>query len=130
MDDVTLQNGCLYFLPGSHKITRFDNAPIGANMASLFDVYPEFKTIEAVPAQLKAGSAGFHNGLTAHAAGPNMTPQWRRAMTCGYMPDGSTFNGQQNILSAEQVSKLKIGDLLTDESQNPLVWSKKMAVAI
>jgi hypothetical protein len=40
------------------------------------------------------------------------------------MPDGNTFNGTQNILSDEQVSHLKIGDLLNDEAQTPLIYSK------
>jgi ectoine hydroxylase-related dioxygenase (phytanoyl-CoA dioxygenase family) len=35
--------------------------------------------------------------LAAHGAGANMTRGQRRAMTCAYMPDGSTFNGVQNI---------------------------------
>ena len=34
------------------------------------------------------------------------------------------FNGIKNILSAEQVGKLKIGDLLNDNNQNPLIYSK------
>ncbi len=121
LDDATIQNGCLYYLPGSHHISDFKDAVIGQNMASLFDIYPEFKTIEAVPAEMKAGDAGFHNGLTAHGAGPNMTPYPRRAMTCAFMPDGSTFNGQKNILSKEYCAKLKIGDPLQDDEQNPLV---------
>ncbi len=121
LDDATLQNGCLYYLPGSHKIATFENSSIDQNMAGLFEVYPEFKTIEAVPAEMKAGDAGFHNGLTAHGAGTNMTPYPRRAMTCGFMPDGSTFNGQENILSKEYCATLKIGDPLQDDAQNPVV---------
>jgi ectoine hydroxylase-related dioxygenase (phytanoyl-CoA dioxygenase family) len=121
LDDATIQNGCLYYLPGSHKISTFENSSIDQNIAGLFKIYPEFKTIEAVPAEMKAGDAGFHNGLTAHGAGPNMTPYSRRAMTCGYMPDGSTFNGQKNILSKDYHAKLTVGDLLQDNEQNPLV---------
>ncbi len=124
LDDATLQNGCLYYLPGSHKLARFDNVDIGQNMDALFQHYPEFKSLEPVAAVMKAGDAGLHNGLTAHAAGPNMTPRWRRAMTCAYMPEGATFNGLQNILSQEQVAHLKLGDLLNDESQNPLLWPR------
>jgi phytanoyl-CoA hydroxylase len=41
------------------------------------------------------------------------------------MPDGAKFNGIKNILSDDQVSKLKIGDLLNDELQNPLIFSGK-----
>jgi phytanoyl-CoA hydroxylase len=124
LDDVTLQNGCLYFLPGSHKTATFDNVGIGENISDIFRVYPEWATIEAVPAPMKAGSCSFHNGLIAHGAGPNMTPGWRRAMTCGFMPDGSTFNGQQNILSKEQMARLKVGDVLADDEQNPLLYHK------
>lgn len=124
LDDVTLQNGCLYFLPGSHKTATFDNVGIGENIADIFRVYPQWKEIMAVPAQMKAGSCSFHNGLLAHGAGPNMTPGWRRAMTCSFMPDGSTFNGKQNILSAEQFASYQIGDLLDDDIQNPLVYHR------
>ena len=122
LDDATLENGCLYFLPGSHKTATFENVGIGENIGDIFRVYPDWATIEAVPAPMKAGSCSFHNGLLAHAAGPNMTPGWRRAMTCGYMPDGCTFNGKRNILRTEQLARLKIGDLLDDDRQNPLIY--------
>ncbi len=126
LDDATLQNGCLYYLPGSHKLTDYEKkGHFGPNMGALFDEYPEFREIEPIAAEMKAGSAGFHNGLTAHAAGPNMTPYPRRAMTCIYMPDGATYNGIQNVLSDEQLENLKIGDVLNDESQTPLVWSNQ-----
>lgn len=128
LDDATIQNGCMYYLPGTHKLTDYEKkGHFGPNMGALFDEYPEFKEIEPVAAEMKAGSAGFHNGLTAHAAGPNMTPYPRRAMTCIYMPEGSTYNGRQNVLSDEQVDSLEIGDVLDDESQTPLVWSNRSA---
>ena len=75
----------------------------------------------AAPAEMKAGSCSFHNGLIAHGAGANMTPGWRRAMTCGFMPDGCTFNGIQNILTDEQFASYEIGDVLDDDRQNPLI---------
>lgn len=49
-------------------------------------------------------------------------------MTCAYMPDGAKFNGIKNILSDEQLAKLKIGDLLNDELQNPLIYSIKKEI--
>ena len=121
LDDATIQNGCMYYLPGSHKLARFDNAPLNENISGLFDIYPEFGSIEPIAAEMKAGDVGFHNGLTAHAAGPNMTPRPRRAMTCAFMPDRAVFNGQQNILSDEYVASLEMDELLQDDDQNPLV---------
>jgi len=124
LDDATYENGCLFFIPGSYHRTTFDNPGIGKNMGAIFATYPEFKNTRAVAAPMKAGSCSFHNGLTIHGAHANMTPGLRRAMTCAYMPDGSTFNGTQNILSDEVVAGLKIGDLLNDNAINPLIYSR------
>jgi ectoine hydroxylase-related dioxygenase (phytanoyl-CoA dioxygenase family) len=124
LDDATLENGCLWFLPGTHKLARDENPGIGPNMNHVFKMYPEWATIDSVASPMKAGDASFHNGWVAHAAGPNMTRGWRRAMTCGYMPDGSTFNGKQNILSKEMFESLKIGDVLDNDAQNPLIYSR------
>ncbi|MEO5683974.1 MAG: phytanoyl-CoA dioxygenase family protein [Chitinophagaceae bacterium] len=122
LDDATFENGCLYFIPGSYHHTSFENPGIGKNMDAVFDFYPQFSRSASKAVPMKAGSCSFHNGLTIHGAGPNMTNGFRRAMTCAYMPDGATFNGIRNILSAEQVAKLKIGDVLNDEDQNPLIY--------
>lgn len=122
LDDATLANGCLWYIPGTHKTARYDNVGIGENIRDLFKVYPEWAALEAVAAPARAGSAVFHNGLVAHGAGANMTPKARRAMTCAYMPDGSTFNGQQNVLTDEYFKSLKIGDVIDDPRQVPLIW--------
>ena len=129
LDDATLSNGCMYFIPGSHKMVdeSFDDknlgGPIGQNIGDLFKIYPQLAKIKSVPAPMKAGSCSFHNGLLAHGAGANMTPSWRRAMTCGFMPDGCTFNGTQNVLPDSYFNSLKIGDTLNNEEQNPLIFS-------
>jgi phytanoyl-CoA hydroxylase len=123
LDDATLQNGCLYFIPGSHKGTNFDKISIGRNMDGIFEVYPQFARTASIAAPMKAGSCSFHNGLTIHGAGPNMTNAWRRAMTCAYMPDGNVFNGQANILPEPYLSSLKPGDPLNNNDQNPLIYA-------
>jgi phytanoyl-CoA hydroxylase len=124
LDDATLENGCLYYMPGSHKAKKYDNVDIGPSIGALFDVYPEWRDVAAAPCPVPAGGALFHNGLTFHGAGANMTPGRRRAMTCAYMPDGCRFNGTANILPPEYLARLKVGDLLDDDDQNPLVYSR------
>jgi len=122
LDDVTLENGCLFFIPGSHKKTTFENAGIGKNMGGIFEIYPEFKQSQPKAAVMKAGSCSFHNGLTIHGAHANMTPGFRRAMTCAYMPDGNVYNGIPNVLPDDYVKTLQVGDLLNDNEQNPLIY--------
>ena len=124
LEDVTLQNGCMYFMPGSNQDTEFIEPGIGANMGDMFNSYPAYGTKEPTPSVIKAGSCSFHNGLTIHAAGVNMTPSTRKAMTCAYMPDGAVFNGKKNVLPDAYFDTLKIGDLLNNEKQNPLIYHK------
>ena len=125
LDDATRENGCMYYLPKTHKMARFENSTIGVNQRDLFKHYPEWQTIQSVCGACPAGSAVFHNGLTAHGAGANMTAGQRRAMTCAYMPDGETFNGASNVLPQRYVETLKVGDVLNNDEHNPLLWSRR-----
>jgi ectoine hydroxylase-related dioxygenase (phytanoyl-CoA dioxygenase family) len=122
LDDATLENGCLFFIPRSYNETGFENKGIGKNMDGIFEVYPQFVNTRAVAAPMKAGSCSFHNGLTIHGANANMTNGFRRAMTCAYMPDGNVFNGNANILPEEYLKTLKLGDRLDNDDQNPLIY--------
>lgn len=62
--------------------------------------------------------------MTAHVAGPNMTPCARRAMTCAYLPEGVVYSGIQNVLSDKYVDKLRVGEVLGNDEELPLVWSE------
>jgi ectoine hydroxylase-related dioxygenase (phytanoyl-CoA dioxygenase family) len=73
---------------------------------------------------MKAGDCSFHNGLTAHAAGPNMTTEDRRAFAIIYMPDGASFNGNRNVLPEALSQSLSIGEPLNDASQNPIIFQR------
>ena len=130
LDNATLENGCLYFIPGSHKQTSFQKITIGRNMDGIFDVYPELKNSKTVAAPMKAGNCSFHNGLTVHGANANMTNGFRRAMTCAYMPDGNIYNGEPNILPENYLDSLKVGDLLNNNDQNPLIYHASATVDI
>ena len=124
LDAATQANGCLWYLPGTHLEASYQSVGIAENFGDIFKTYPQWKKIEAVPASCPAGSAVFHSGLVAHAAGVNATAHPRRAMTCAYMPDGSTFNGQKNVLPDDYFNSLKIGDVLDNNKINRLIWHK------
>jgi phytanoyl-CoA hydroxylase len=124
LDDATYENGCLFFIPKSYHETTFENYGIGKNMGEIFNFYPQFKNSRSAAAPMKAGSCSFHNGLTIHGAHANMTHGFRRAMTCAYMPEGNTFNGEPNILPDSYLKTLAVGDLLNNDEQNPLIYKK------
>ncbi|UJR29386.1 hypothetical protein I4U23_010598 [Adineta vaga] len=90
LDDATLENGCMYFMPQSHKITEhrfnesnktFPEIKIGKNLSDIFTIYPELMKYPTVPVPMKAGSVSFHSGHLIHGAGANMTSGRRAAMT-------------------------------------------------
>lgn len=100
LDDVDEENGCMMFVPKSHKIGNFN--PI--NLADPQDIYDYAKGTgieeqQPVIARMKAGSCTFHNGLTFHYAHPNKTAKPRRALAIIYMPDGTTYNNQRHVVT-------------------------------
>ncbi len=123
LEEVTPMNGCMCFVPGSHRQATYDNVHIDENIGALFGIYPEMTHVDPVPVPMKPGDCSFHNGLCAHGAGANMTRGRRIAMTCAYMPDGSTFNGQQNIMPDNYFNSLSKGDVLDSDELNPVVGS-------
>ena len=129
LDDATVQNGCLYFLPGTHKSSRFD---VGGNLGQagiggLLSQYPEWEGIEPRAAEMKAGDGVFISGMVAHGAGPNVTTRPRRAFALLYMPEDAIFNGKKSALPQEVFERLQAGDVLADDQHLPLVFSQRNA---
>ena len=123
LDDATPHNGCLYFVPGSHK-HRYDDVATDRPMSEIFEQNPVLQEVDPVAAPMKAGSCSFHNGLTVHGAGANMTRSQRRAMTCVFMPDGSTYNGRKNVLPQWYADSLEVGDLIDNNDLVPLIFNR------
>ena len=125
LDDATVENGCLYFVPGSHRRRLATAVDLGPEHGALFAAHPEAAQ-PAVPAPIPAGGCSFHNGHTIHAAGANMTPGRRRAMTIAFMPGDATFNGVQDaqVLGQDYLRTLHAGDRLVNEDLNPLVHGR------
>ena len=123
LDAATPHNGCLYFIPGSHH-DCYDDVSTNRPMSDIFEENPVLQDVDPVAAPMKAGSCSFHNGLTVHGAGANMTRGLRRAMTCAFMPDGATFNGNKNVLPQSYVDGLSVGDLIDNDELVPLIYKR------
>ncbi|MCH8293067.1 phytanoyl-CoA dioxygenase family protein [Candidatus Poribacteria bacterium] len=82
LDDATLENGCMHYIPGSHKLGLVEHEKI-ENTPHL--VPPEFQKDKAVAAPVRAGGCVFHHALSLHMSPPNQTKLWRRAFVCHYV---------------------------------------------
>jgi hypothetical protein len=87
IDDATVENGCLWVIPGSHRNgylfpTKAHGEPHeydNADMAHGFDLS------QAVPVEVKAGSVVFFNGYLLHKSLKNRSQIYRRALVSHYM---------------------------------------------
>ncbi|MDE2706127.1 MAG: phytanoyl-CoA dioxygenase family protein, partial [Gemmatimonadota bacterium] len=102
VDDVTADNGCLHFVPGSHQYERLEPIKLGVAGESIVGKMKEqgYDVPEPVTMDMQAGGVTFHHGCTFHYAGPNQTAAPRRAFAIIYMPDYTTFTGTHDAAGA------------------------------
>lgn len=94
VDESTVENGCLKFLPGSHQARRLyahhTNASKGLSLPLELDS-DEFDESEAVDIELEAGQISLHDVFLIHSSEPNRSNLPRRGLTLRYMPTSSVY---------------------------------------
>lgn len=98
VNDVTLEQGPLTFLPGSHHlgplgaVSQLDDSEL--DIAKLLTGREAALLAKPVTTPLKAGDASVHDGLTLHCASRNVTDRERRAWTISYIPNDVLYDGK------------------------------------
>lgn len=94
LQEATLDNGCLWFMPGSHEWDVLPHQSIGgdARIHGLEMVDPSV-LVDPVACPLPAGGITIHRNRTAHYAGPNTSPIPRRALILGAGLPNKPFPG-------------------------------------
>lgn len=81
LQEATVENGCLWFMPGSHEWEVLEHRPIGGDIRihglEITDLTP-IRNPVACP--LSAGAITIHRNRTAHYAGRNVSATPRRAL--------------------------------------------------
>lgn len=77
---ATVENGCMRYVPGSHKVGVLPHQPLGGDArVHALQCIGDFDADSAVYCPLQPGDAVIHAGRTLHSAGPNMTANPRLA---------------------------------------------------
>ena len=85
LDDTDVDNGCLWFVPGSHKGDVLAHRHLGDDPAvHILEFANDVDVSAAVPVPLRAGGTSFHHPRTIHGARPNSTDRRRRAWANEY----------------------------------------------
>jgi hypothetical protein len=83
LQPATFENGCMRFIPGSHRWPVLAHELIAAESHGL-------RVSESLPeapdtnCELRASGATIHDGRTLHSAGPNLSGEPRRALVFGF----------------------------------------------
>lgn len=87
IDDATVENGCLWVIPGSHR-TGYLYPQKDHDNTEEFDFAPEsygFDATKEVPVVVKAGTVVFFNGYLLHRSAKNRSDIYRRVLVNHYM---------------------------------------------
>jgi len=98
LDDASKENGCLYFVPGSHKWGLLPITGLTGDMDAVTEVLnAEQRTVfeEKVANELPRGYASFHHPLTMHGSYANYSERPRRAIVLNAM-DHRTMGNTAN----------------------------------
>jgi ectoine hydroxylase-related dioxygenase (phytanoyl-CoA dioxygenase family) len=121
--DATLENGCMGFVPGSHRfgVRAFANIFTGSG----FDL-EHGEEARGVPPRwtpVKAGEVSFHHGLTIHVAVPNRSRATRRVHTMIYFADGTSRKQSRQPHPSVDRAGIAPGALVQSDV-TPIAWPR------
>jgi ectoine hydroxylase-related dioxygenase (phytanoyl-CoA dioxygenase family) len=101
LDDATIENGCLHYIPGSHKWGFLNKPVLTGEMEGLkafLDEDQQEKLKNSVPIEMKKGYATFHHPLLVHGSFENKSAKPRRAFVINVFADGTYSDSDDPLL--------------------------------
>lgn len=122
LDDADTENGCLNYVPGSHRWGLLNRLELGGEMDAIFEQLTDEQRsqIKPVPMILKKGHACFHHPLMLHGSFENKSTRSRRAMVLNVFADGTKSNTDDVMLRGTDI-KVQKGKAL-DNRFFPLLY--------
>ncbi len=125
LDDATVENGCLWVIPGSHRPGII--YPEKAIDDDRFDCTGEayrfpYRDEDAVPVEMSAGSAIIFNGYLLHRSLPNrLEGSLRRSVANHYM-SASSLLPWRKPLEGEHMAIVDDRDVVLVAGEDPYAW--------
>ena len=101
LDDSTRENGCVHYVPGSHRWDLLPITGLAGDMDAIRGVlddrqWQQFQ--QPVAVELKKGEASFHHPLLVHGSFENRTDRPRRATVINVFRDGVVSASDEPLL--------------------------------
>ncbi len=100
LDDATRENGCLQYIPGSHRWGLLDRPALAGDMNGLMEFLTDEQkaAFKPIPIELKKGYCTFHHPLLVHGSYENKSTHSRRAFVLNAFADGTLSDIDDDFL--------------------------------
>lgn len=101
LDDSTTENGCLHYVPGSHRWDLLPITGLAGDMTAIREVLDDEQWEQfnkPVAMELRKGEATFHHPLTVHGSFENRSDRPRRATVVNVFRDGVCSASDDTLL--------------------------------
>jgi ectoine hydroxylase-related dioxygenase (phytanoyl-CoA dioxygenase family) len=102
LDDSTRENGCVHYVPGSHRWDLLPITGLAGDMHAIREVLDDQQWeafSKPVAVELKKGECTFHHGLTIHGSFENRSERPRRATVINAFLDGTRSDSDESLLA-------------------------------
>lgn len=102
LDDASIANGCLQYIPKSHRWNLLDRTTLAGSMNGLDKFLTEEQRKQfahKVPIEMRKGYGSFHHPLLVHGSYGNESPFPRRAFVLNVFADGTLSNSNETLLN-------------------------------
>jgi ectoine hydroxylase-related dioxygenase (phytanoyl-CoA dioxygenase family) len=122
LDDVSVENGCLLYIPKSHKWGLLDKPELAGDMDGIMAYLTEDQKEEFKPVaiEMKKGYGTFHHPLLLHGSKENRSNNSRRAFVLNVFADGTKSAANEPLLKG--IPAVPAGDQL-DGQFFPLLYN-------
>ena len=100
LDDSTTENGCVHYVPGSHRWPLLPRTNLANDMDAIREILsPEqLASFQPVACEMAAGEASFHHPLMMHGSYENRSNRPRRAIVINVFRDGTLSDKDEPLL--------------------------------
>lgn len=105
LDDSTRENGCVHYVPGSHRWNLLPVTGLANDMLAIESVLTaeQRAAFEPVPIELKKGECSFHHPLMVHGSYANQSDRPRRGAVINVFRDGVRSASNEPLLEGVPV---------------------------
>ncbi len=111
IDDSTIENGCMYVIPGSQHqgFSEYEEVDTAQNLFPIEIKRGRFDETKAVPCELLANQASLHDGGLIHGSPPNTSSKRWTGYTMRYIPASVKVLGGKSELGHPHINFLARG---------------------